>query len=350
MVCVLEWLSRTVGVFARISWLALLAPAVFAADVAEPRSPLWETYLANQPLSLLQERCKPRRVARQAGTTYRGSVLLMHGFTGCPSQFDEMAENFSKLGFDSYLFLLPGHGLRDQVGSFVPDAMPQGDEWKRYVDFARFANEVARELPGIKAIGGLSVGGGVAMASVALDPELYDRAMFLAPYLDVSQKNAKIAIGVSSRVQFVRGYRVNWGPGCTENPDRVGYCDFRLDQLLAASRLGAWTARRLAQNPHYRTRAQFVAVENDQAVDNRRTSEALLQSSLSSSSCRLLQVDHPFFVRDAATAPFSPQLTAFFSRMDLLVTEGKFWPTQGSAASPDEIPLCSLKKARAPSL
>src|SRR5438046_10040360 len=42
-------------------------------------------------------------------------LVIFHGFTNCPKQFDPMARDFVRLGYNVYVPLLPRHGMADRM-------------------------------------------------------------------------------------------------------------------------------------------------------------------------------------------------------------------------------------------
>ena len=308
-------------------------------------SPTWQNYLQGYAKSpnTLQSACPPRKVEHTAKTHYRGSVILFHGFTACPSQYNEMATHFAEQGYDSYLMLLPGHGLSDESGRFVPDALPKANQWKLYLEMAQTANQISKELPGEKLVGGLSVGGAVALASVVLEPTLYSRAMLFAPYLHSATPSSQYGMVVARVLPPLANKKISWGKSCTDDPHRIGYCDFRVTHLIAAENLGRWIESEGPKIQNPRTRIQLIQVDKDDAVDNRKTLVALKRTPLNWSACRLEHLDHPFFVRKASNLK-SQELEVFFPKMSRFVGEGPFWESLPETGVDSRIaPLCRLE-------
>lgn len=49
------------------------------------------------------------------------AILCIHGFTGCPSEFKILRDLFTKLGYDSYTFVLSGHQGKKLKGATRQD-------------------------------------------------------------------------------------------------------------------------------------------------------------------------------------------------------------------------------------
>ena len=102
-------------------------------------------------------------------------VVLLHGFGDTPQTFASLARRLRDDGFDVDVPLLPGHGrtLREFASS-------NGSEW---LAASRAAHTSMRARHSRVALVGLSLGGALAAAVAADDPELA-ALVLLAPYLD----------------------------------------------------------------------------------------------------------------------------------------------------------------------
>ncbi|MGP9539686.1 alpha/beta hydrolase [Brachybacterium sp. AOP43-C2-M15] len=96
----------------------------------------------------------------------RGGLLLCHGFTGSPQSLRPWAEDHAARGWEVELPLLPGHGTSERELA--------GTRWQDWYGAVR---DAALELSceqGPIAVGGLSMGGALALA-LAQDPRLHGR-------------------------------------------------------------------------------------------------------------------------------------------------------------------------------
>ncbi|WP_114856336.1 carboxylesterase [Brachybacterium sp. YJGR34] len=100
----------------------------------------------------------------------RGGLLLCHGFTGSPQSLRPWAEDHAARGWEVELPLLPGHARSEREL-----AAARWQEWYGCVRDA--ALELSDQLGPI-AVGGLSMGGALALA-LAEDPVLEDRIAVL---------------------------------------------------------------------------------------------------------------------------------------------------------------------------
>lgn len=91
-------------------------------------------------------------------------VLLVHGFTGCPQSLRPWAEHVAEAGFSVSLPRLPGHGttLADMTLTRWDDWLAEAD--RAYIELAARCSSVI--------VGGLSMGGSLALRLAQLHPEI----------------------------------------------------------------------------------------------------------------------------------------------------------------------------------
>lgn len=250
---------------------------------------LWTIYVNNTIGSTrIQEGCKPRDVVPPANVEYRGVIILVHGYSACPQQFDELARSLSAAGYEVLLPLMPGHGhvatkAVTTVGGHFQTSEPFRDDIidlpgvstrNRYRDFALTMNQIARAATGTKVIGGLSVGGAVAARAAVEDPSLYARALLISPFFQATGRFVRDAVYAADHL--LPSTRISWGAGCieerTQPHPRAGICQFAIDNLQASIQFGQETLTMVGKikNP-----VQVVGVEDDQAADNAAQAKAI---------------------------------------------------------------------------
>jgi pimeloyl-ACP methyl ester carboxylesterase len=145
----------------------------------------WQELELSHATSDIQSSCRPVHAQANAGVNFRGSILLFHGFSACPQQYEELIPILTGAGFDVWVPLYPGHGV-------VPKSMkPRVDDtfyvpnssvlWEAFVDDM---NELAKGFRGgPRLLVGLSHGANVALRAMQKSPDLYDRAVLIAPKL-----------------------------------------------------------------------------------------------------------------------------------------------------------------------
>ena len=326
---------------------------------------------------------------------HRGSVLFIHGFSGCPQQFEEWARRVSRLGFDAFLPLLPGQGrgpapvLADLAslisrdpssyyGGFLPDGPGQSN---RYDDFASYLNEMMAKLPAPRHVIATSVGSAVGHRAILAAPALYQRAIFTSPYYRVpgpylgrrspGEPSQGIGDSIYNFERWIFGISgelpLGWGPFCYDltSKGRRGVCDFRLKHLQAvgafADGVVAEIAKHADQTPQKpaasrssdeSTRVampqiQFVPVAFDPAADTIRLREVFQHVHRAApgktSICFMSGVPHAFFSRQDYPGEAMDWLPGFAAAADRFLVEGVPFATDGPSEefeqpSPDAEP------------
>ncbi len=104
------------------------------------------------------------------------AVLLFHGFTNCPQQFDELARRYHARGCNVYVPRIPHHGLKDRLTRDLANMTV--DE---IADFATASFALTRLLGTTTSALGLSLGGTMVMWLAQTAP--LDLAVPIAPFL-----------------------------------------------------------------------------------------------------------------------------------------------------------------------
>ncbi len=134
---------------------------------------LWREYcdrFADMAAEGLRPGCHPRllRHDRPAGR----ALVLVHGLSDSPAFLGAVAEHFHRcLGYDVYLPLLAGHGLRQPRGM-------RGVRLEQWLDNVLFAVAAAARGGAVVSLGGLSTGGALALL-LAMGEEAGDGDLFL---------------------------------------------------------------------------------------------------------------------------------------------------------------------------
>jgi pimeloyl-ACP methyl ester carboxylesterase len=191
-------------------------------------------------------------------------IVLFHGLTNCPAQFDSLGRIAFARGANVFIPRLPRHGFADRM----TEELAHADA----VELREFADRVldaAQGLGDTVTVTGLSVGGTLAAWAAQQRPDV-DRAVLIAPMLGV----AKARGGWTPVVAKVTGTLPNlfiwWDSRQKQElagPQHV-YPRFSTRSVAATLELG-WMVREdaLKSLPACRSLA-MVTVGGDIAVDN----------------------------------------------------------------------------------
>ena len=141
----------------------------------------WLAYYGRFPYfstDTVRDGCHPRVFEHEAATGK--AIVLCHGLTDSPYFLMAIARHFhTHLGYDVYLPLLHGHGLKEPKGM---EGVELG-EWKANV---RFAVQAAAEKAARVSIGGLSTGGALSFYMACTKPRITGDLYLFSAALDLA--------------------------------------------------------------------------------------------------------------------------------------------------------------------
>lgn len=247
---------------------------------------VWSEYLGRLEGADLQQNCKPRFMPAR-GPEFRGSVILLHGFTACPQQYFELADKLTEGGLNVYLPLLPGHGYRMD---YSPEDLKRAHEAvplypngrSSYENFVDFLIRLGNSIEGPTMIGGLSAGGLLATQVLQRPYHGFSKAVIMVPFYALTDRPAFLLQNlhrVSSVSKFLgsggqlianiieKGIfkkEVSWGEACEKDRDgRAGYCRFLTGHVALLQVMGEETQKKQLQGT---LSALMIGVEGDPAV------------------------------------------------------------------------------------
>lgn len=239
----------------------LSSALLISAATATPLDIAWQAYLSRttaraRPTGGLQPACIPRRWVPPGNVAREGTVVLLHGFSACPQQYDDLGPLLAARGMDVLVPLMPGHGnTRNRSMPWLnvsqcpeiicgqPDTifdLPTTADG--YKEFAKEVNALAALGSAPRALSGISVGGAVAVyAGRAVDPStgnsLYARQLIINPMLVLAQ---------GQWLEHVLKYLakpllwLGWSFPCWEErkAGRGGICTFHVGNVVAFDDFG----------------------------------------------------------------------------------------------------------------
>jgi carboxylesterase len=193
------------------------------------------------------------------------AVVLIHGFTNCPQQWDMFAGELQRAGYSVVVPRLPGHGHRYRAtrapasigAASLLAAVSEG------VDIACGASERV-------VLAGLSIGATMALR-IAFARDDVANAVAIVPFF----APAKLGLGATARLttvlEFVPNFFVPWDPhGDGSQIPGYGYPKFASRMLAESLRIGL-AVDALAQRGAPAGRATFLLNAKEPAVNNDAT-------------------------------------------------------------------------------
>ena len=159
----------------------ILEEATYFKEIKETVIP----YLKERKTELQLEREPGKKLycARYLVEDAVGVVVISHGFTETEEKYQENIYYFLKKHYHVYMAEHCGHGYSYRLEEDL--SLVHVDSYKRYADDLLFvARRAAREQEGLPLfLYGHSMGGGVAAAALAMQPELFDKAILSSPMI-----------------------------------------------------------------------------------------------------------------------------------------------------------------------
>ena len=103
------------------------------------------------------------------------ALLLLHGFTNCPQQFDALGRQFHEMGWNVLIPRYPRHGYSDRLNTSISELRTD-----HLTTLATRAAEAAAGLGERLTVAGLSLGG-ILTGHLAQNREGIERAVLIAP-------------------------------------------------------------------------------------------------------------------------------------------------------------------------
>jgi carboxylesterase len=156
---------------------------------------------------LLAETALPRLYHH--GAAVERAVVLYHGFTNCPQQFDELARRLHARGCNVYVPRLPLHGRRDRLTHALAGL---NDGLLAHASTASY--QLARGLGTRVCAAGLSLGGSMALYLALTEP--IDLAVPIAPFLMPIGVPGWLGVPVMNAIARLPERYVWWDPRIKE--------------------------------------------------------------------------------------------------------------------------------------
>jgi pimeloyl-ACP methyl ester carboxylesterase len=240
------------------------------------------------------------------GKSVQRAVILFHGFTTCPKQFEELARRYFEQGCNVWVPRLPRHGHKDRLTRILA-GLTVGE-----IDrCAQIAIWIARGIGASVSAVGLSLGGAMTMW-LAQSTEL-DLAVPVSPFF-VPKQFSEFTGGAAAHVLYAIPSMYLWWDDrlkaqCLPLYAYPGYPTHGLAELIF---FGARILKRARATHPLGKRCALVTNVNDNAVNNAVPKELLAIWNSSTMHCTdtaltdLLPPRHDII--DPTTYPAAPTL------------------------------------------
>ena len=132
------------------------------------------------------------------------SLVLLHGFTNCPQQFDELGRQFHERGWNVLIPRYPRHGYTDRLNTSIAEL--RADHLIALANRAAIAGAALGER---LTIAGLSLGG-ILAGYLAQTREGIERAVLIAPMLGLKPIPGPVLGAMSKLATLLPNFYVWW--------------------------------------------------------------------------------------------------------------------------------------------
>jgi esterase/lipase len=141
------------------------------------------------------------------------SLVLLHGFTNCPAQFDELGKRFFERGWNVLIPRYPRHGYSDRMNTAIAEL--------RSDQLIAVADRAARAGAGLGehlTVAGLSLGA-ILSGYVAQTREDVERAVLVAPMFGLKRIPAPALTALTQAASVLPNFYIWWN---AQAKDRSG--------------------------------------------------------------------------------------------------------------------------------
>jgi len=138
------------------------------------------------------------------GQRVERSLVLLHGFTNCPQQFDMLGKMFFERGWNVIIPRYPRHGYLDRLNTAIAELRAE-----HLIAVANRATEVGTGLGERVTVAGLSLGA-ILTGLVAQTREGIDRAVLIAPMLGLRPIPGPALNAISAGAKMLPNFYMWW--------------------------------------------------------------------------------------------------------------------------------------------
>jgi esterase/lipase len=194
-------------------------------------------------------------------------IVIFHGFTNCPQQFEILGKQLFNKGYNVYIPRMPYHGhrnvLTDEAASFNVDQL---------VDFARDTIYTATGLGDKIDLLGIS-GGGLLATWAGLQTQSVDKIMNIAPLYSPLDYPEWELHSISNILRVLPNQYKWWDDKIQEKVEvgpKYAYPRYSLKAINAFLKLSLDLRRKLETPQNLQPNKKYILItgENDRAINN----------------------------------------------------------------------------------
>lgn len=194
------------------------------------------------------------------------SLVLLHGFTNCPQQFDDLGKTFYEMGWNVLIPRYPRHGYSDRLTSSIAELRAD-----MLIAIGNRSAEAGAGLGERLTVAGLSLGG-ILTGYLAQTHEDVDAAVLIAPMFGLRSIPGWGLAGITGLAQTLPNFYIWWNRALK---DRVGpahgYPRFSTKAYAALFEVGSAVKKAARQSAPKARRIDVITNAAEPRLDNRFT-------------------------------------------------------------------------------
>ncbi|MEO8744281.1 MAG: alpha/beta fold hydrolase [Candidatus Dormibacter sp.] len=198
------------------------------------------------------------------------SLVLLHGFTSCPQQFDDIGRMFHAQGWNVLIPRYPRHGYSDRLNTSISELRAE-----HLVAMANRSADAAHGLGQHVTVAGVSLGGALA-GHLGQTHEHIDRAVLIAPALGSKLIPGPVFMALGRVAYILPNFYVWWDPRLKEKlPPTYGYPRYSTHAYGALLNVASGVTK-AARTTRPKARELVVVTNaNEPGLENRFTYELI---------------------------------------------------------------------------
>jgi len=245
-------------------------PATSFAEACTRVDQLWaQEATPEKPSLALADHCGTLLLTHDAPVDH--ALVLIHGFTNCPYQFQQLAQSLHQRGHNVLAVRLPAHGYADRMTTAL--ATMRAVE---VVDAVTEAVDIARGLGKEVTVIGFSFGG-VLAAWFAQNRADLDRAIMISPAIGLQALPRARHRIIANVLALLPNFYQWWNPTCKADgvrPHHV-YPRFATHALAVMIRLGLSVLDQAANRAPATTQLTLITNPSDPVIDHQMVAQLL---------------------------------------------------------------------------
>ena len=194
------------------------------------------------------------------------ALVLLHGFTSCPQQFDVIGRLFHAQGWNVIIPRYPRHGYTDRLNNSISELRSE-----HLIALADQSANAAHGLGDHVTVAGISLGGSLA-GHLAQTHDHVDRAVLIAPMFGLRWIPGILQRGLGRLAYALPNFYIWWDPRLKERlaPD-YGYPRFSTHAYASLFQVAATTATLARESPPKAHEIAVVTNAGEPGLENRST-------------------------------------------------------------------------------